>query len=157
MTRLLNGVLQLHDGRDAGLLCRRIINCSRFAGQSSDHEELLTYLVEECWALSLRYEPGGSTRFSTYATNTLCKRLIDWPRSRYGRTRWVFRHRVYERPRVGLVSINGDVPNGSPMVETLPGGSLYDGEHRLADEHRLLDERGRRPGWRDDWLGDEAA
>jgi hypothetical protein len=81
MARLLHGVLTLHDLRDAEFLCRRIISRSRFTPQSSDHEELLTYLIEECWTLSLRYEPGG-IRFSTYATNTLRRRVVDWQRQR---------------------------------------------------------------------------
>jgi hypothetical protein len=90
--------------------------------------------------LSLRYEPRRTVSFSTYATCTLSKRIIDWQRQRYGRTRWTFGDgRVYERPRVKLVSIDGDDSNGSTMVETFPQGSLDDGEHRLADELRLLD------------------
>jgi hypothetical protein len=154
MTRLLHGVLTLHDVRDAELLCRRIISRSRFAPQSSDHEELLTYLNEECWSLSLRYEPGRTISFNTYATRTLSKRIIDWQRQRYGRTRWAFSDgRVYERKRPKLVSLDGDDSNGSPMVETLPGSSLDDGAHRLADELWSLDKRGRRPGGGDDWLG----
>jgi hypothetical protein len=85
-----------------------ILKRSKYEIPSNDYEDLLTYLVEECWTLSLRHEPGGTIAFSTYATNTLSKRLIDWRRQRHGRTRWVFKHRVYERAKVELVSIDAD-------------------------------------------------
>jgi hypothetical protein len=96
--------------------------------------------------------------FSTYATSTLYRRVVDWQRQRCGRTRWAFGNgRVYERKRPELVSLDADDSVGSELVSAQPGSSLDDGEHRMADELRLLDSRGRRPGGRDDWLGDEAA
>jgi hypothetical protein len=35
--------------------------------------------------------------------------------------------------------------------------SLDDGEHRMADQLRELQNRSRRPAGRDSWLGDDAA
>jgi hypothetical protein len=45
------------------------------------------HLLVECWQLSLSYQAGGIS-FSTYAGNTLRRRVVDWQRATVGRTRW---------------------------------------------------------------------
>jgi hypothetical protein len=51
-----------------------------------------------------RLTPGIIDKgFGCFATLTLRRRLVDWQRSKFGRTKWQFKDRVYERPRVELV------------------------------------------------------
>jgi hypothetical protein len=155
MGQLLGSRLALHDVEDVERFCAAIVQRSRFNLGHYEHEDLTSYLIEECWQLSLRFEPGG-IRFSTYAGNTLGKRCHDWFRTHNGRTKWAFKDRVYERPpRPQFISL--DHPECDRLGSSLGSSSLDDDEHRLADELRRLRARARRPGGRDDWLGDEAA
>jgi hypothetical protein len=146
--------LALHDVADAEGFCAFIVARSRLELSYHDREDLHAWLVSECWLLSLRFEPGGIS-FSTYAGNTLKRRSIDWQRQRFGRRTWRFRDKVYERPRVTLVSL--DDPGNDRLESALGGSGLDDCEHRLADELRALDQRGSRPSRRRDWLGEDAA
>lgn len=105
---MLNGTFSLHDVRDVEALCGRLIQQSAPNDLSHhDREDLLTYLIESCWELSRRYEQGSMRQgFSIWATVTLRRRIVDWQRSRNGRTKWAFADRVYERPIPELVSLD---------------------------------------------------
>jgi hypothetical protein len=70
------------------------------------------------WRLSLRFEPGGIS-FSTYAGTTLRKRLVDWQRQRFRRTRYVFTDHVVERKLPELVSLDADGPDRASLAATL--------------------------------------
>jgi RNA polymerase sigma factor (sigma-70 family) len=83
---LLNVVLTLHDIQDVEAFCTRIAETRR-QHNPHDHEDLTAYLIEECYFLSTRYQPGGIT-FSTYARTTLTRRITDWLRQRHVDTRY---------------------------------------------------------------------
>jgi hypothetical protein len=153
---LLSSTFTLHDVRDVESFTGRIVERSGLRLSVEDREELHVYLIETCWEISIRFEPGRIS-FSSFAGSTLPRRVIDWERQRFGRTKWQFRDRVYERPRVELVSLDADDSEHVRLGPSFAGGSLDDGEHRLADQLRDLDQRSSRPGRRPDWLGDEAA
>ena len=109
-----------HDIADVEQFCNRIIHRSRLELSWHERDDLLAYLVETCWQLAEDFRPGG-IRFSTYAGNTLARRVIDWVRARYGRTRWTNPNgqdgTVYERDRVEFVSIEGDLTGNRRGVE----------------------------------------
>jgi len=142
--------------RDVEALCWSVVDRSRLKLNHHDRADLTTYLIETCWVLSERFEPGG-IKFSTFATNTLRFRLVDWQRSRNGRTKWSFAGFTYERVQPQLVSLDADDSLSDRLGSSLAGSGLDDGEPRLSDELRALDKRSSRPGRREDWLGDEAA
>jgi DNA-directed RNA polymerase specialized sigma24 family protein len=146
--------LQLHDIDDAVRFCAAIVAKSNLRLSYHDNEDLRQYLVTELWRLSERYEPGGIS-FSTLARTTLRKRLVDWRRKQYGRRRWQFTDRVYERPSVELVSL--DDPGLDRLGAAVGRSGLDDGEPGLADGLRSLQARARRPRGRNRRLGDEAA
>jgi hypothetical protein len=165
---VLNEPLALHDVQDAEALCARVIERSGLSLSYHDAEDLLAYLVATAWALSLVYDRGDPqypSGFSTYATRTLGLRLIDWQRSRFGRTKWKFsatssinagyRGRTIERERPALVSL--DDPEQDRVGSTLVRSSLDGDERGFAAHMRMLAKRGRRPGRRDDYMGDDAA
>ena len=142
--------------RDVEGLCVQVIHRSALKLSYHEREDLLAYLLALTWELSERFQPGGIS-FCSYATTTLRLRVIDWQRSRNGRTVWKFAGHTYERPRPKLVSLDADDPNGNRLVETLGGSSLDGDASGFAADVRDLAARGRRPRRRDDWMGDEAA
>jgi DNA-directed RNA polymerase specialized sigma24 family protein len=77
----------LHDVRDAVALCGNVIAKSGLKLDHHQHEDLLAFLLEECWLLSLRYERGrGSTStFAGWASYILRRRVVDWLRAQRGR------------------------------------------------------------------------
>ena len=104
---MLAGKLALHDVRDVEGLCARIAQRSAPELSWHEREDLGAYLVATAWELSRRYEPGGANSFSTWATTTLQRRLVDWRRAKDGRSVWRFGDgTVYERPRPELVSLD---------------------------------------------------
>jgi hypothetical protein len=135
--------LALHDVADAERFCAFIVTQSRLELSYHDREDLHAWLLSECWLLSLRFEPGGIS-FSTFAGNTLRRRAIDWQRSHFGRRTWRFKDRVYERPKVELVSLDATeedrleraltVQAGDPEADSDPafGGLLSDGDRQRA-------------------------
>jgi hypothetical protein len=102
---VLNGKLILH-GEDVEALCGKVVTLSRLELTYHEREDLLAYLIEECWELSLRYRPGG-IGFGAYANTTLKKRAIGWDqRIRRRRLKWQFKDRTYQRPSVDVVSLD---------------------------------------------------
>jgi hypothetical protein len=135
---VLNGTLSLHDVRDVERFCRGIAN-GRFELRPDEYDDLLVYLVETCWELSLGFQPGGVS-FSTYAGITLRKRVFDWKRKHNGRTRWQFSDHIYERPLPQFVSLNDpDHDHLGAAVGTSRGDPQVD---RSPDLARLLGGRG---------------
>ena len=155
--QLLGSRFALHDVEDVESFCGSIVQRVKFNLTAHEREELHVYLIETAWELSLITPRPWRTSFSGWVHQRLRLRCIDWQRSHYGRQRWAFRDRIYERPRVELVSLDADDAERDRLEASLSASSLDNGAHRLADELRLLDKRGRRPGGRNDWLGDEAA
>ena len=102
---MLNGRLTLHDITDVEAFCTTIANGSLRQHNPTDQEDLIAYLIEETWILSLRYHPGGIT-FSTWARHTLHRRTIDHLRKRDGRTTWQFNGSRHERARRTIVSLD---------------------------------------------------
>jgi len=93
--------------QDVEAFCARIIERSGLELRYHDREDLLAYLIETAWDLSLGFEPEYSTVvFSTYCGTILRRRVVDWQRRRFGRSRWVFKDRVVVRPRVDVISID---------------------------------------------------
>jgi DNA-directed RNA polymerase specialized sigma24 family protein len=145
-TSVLAGKLLLHEVRDTEALCARVIARSRLTLDGHDYEDLLTFLVESAWELSLRYERGrgSTTTFAGYATTILRRRVFDWQRGRYGRG---------YRPQ--LISLDDLEPDR--LAATQPGSGVDGDASRFAADMRALDARARRPGRGVDWLGGEAA
>ncbi|HXI67494.1 MAG TPA: hypothetical protein VNH41_06120 [Steroidobacteraceae bacterium] len=118
----------MHDVADAEGLCARIIQRSSLTLSFHEHEDLLAFLVETAWELSLSYEPGDLSfppNFSTYANTILSRRCFDWKRGHSGRTTWRFADRVYERKIPELFSFD------DPQRLTRNGT-----ESSLADDYR---------------------
>src|SRR4051812_36883173 len=131
---MLNGRLALCDVDDVEAFCAAVIpNTWRGRLTTDDREQLLTWLIETAWELSVVYRPGGIS-FSTYAGNTLRRRIHDWLRNRDGRTVWKFKDRTHHRPRPTLVSFDNDGELGTSV-----GDFSVDGpEHRVSDLAGLL-------------------
>jgi hypothetical protein len=100
---------------------------------------------------------GTQHPFPTRPDFLLQLRRVNWTRSRFGRNRWVFKDRVYERPRVDLVSLDSLDTDEDRMGNPVAGSSVDGDASGFAADMRTLDKRGRRPGRRNNWLGDEAA
>jgi DNA-directed RNA polymerase specialized sigma24 family protein len=104
--------LALWNVDDAQAFCWAIV---RKAGRELDYhdaEDLAQYLLVECWRLSERYEPGGPD-FDGWAAKILKLRVVDWERSRFGRTKWAFNDRTYERAKPALVSLDDAAMGGA--------------------------------------------
>jgi hypothetical protein len=112
--RLLAGQLALHDVADTEVFCAAIVHTSKLQLSPLEREELLTFLIEEAWRLSGRYEPGGM-RFSAFASYMLKWRIVDWQRKRFGRTKWA---------HANGKSSNGRFPSSS--ASTIPSSINWD-------------------------------
>jgi DNA-directed RNA polymerase specialized sigma24 family protein len=115
---LLSGRYSLLGIDDVEGFCAAIILRSQVDLAHHEHEDLLAYLVETAWELSLDFEPGGIS-FSTYAGTTLRRRVIDWQRQRFGGVPGAFE----------IVSMNGHPSRSS--ASTIPSTIDWD---RLSPE-----------------------
>jgi hypothetical protein len=160
---LLSGKYSLLGIEDVEAFAARIVDRRRLDWLlPHERDDLVVWLVEECWRLSLRFSPQGYP-FSQWVRPTLERRVVDWLRSPAnrrlgsGRTRWKFGDSEYERPLTEVVSLDADDSERDRLGALVAGGSLESGEHRLAAELRDLEARARRPGRGADRLGDTAA
>lgn len=97
--------MKLLDIADLEAFCERAIQRSGITEFGYlDHDDLLAELVAFCWELSADYDPDRS-KFSTYAGNCVYTFIVNWKRSQF-RTRWVFKDRIYERPRPVFVGLD---------------------------------------------------
>lgn len=128
---MLNGTLTLHDIKDVEAFCTTIANTRPH--NTEDHEDLTAYLIAECWILSKRYNHRHQITFSTWAGNTLRKRIIDWERQRHERTCWKTGGRTYERTATRLVPLDQLTDHHTPGMDQT--------EHREPDNERV-DARG---------------
>jgi hypothetical protein len=154
--RLLPRQWRLHDIDDVEAFCRRVLERAGSRLYADEAEDALAYLISECWVLSSAYDPERGASFATFAYRALSRRLVDRARSKY-RTRWVFKDRVYERPRPDLLSLNALNPEHDRLGLAEPGGGVDNGACRLAAELRVLRARGRRPAGRNGGVGENAA
>jgi hypothetical protein len=152
---LLNGTFSLLGIQDVEAFCGRIVERSGLRLSVEDREEFLVFLVEECWLLSTRFQHSRIS-FSSYAGTNLRLRAVDWQRQRFGRTRWVFKDRVYERPRVELVSLDADGGDGE-LDGPVGGRPLAATADRAPDLARALHSRSRPPAGYDHEVGESAA
>lgn len=108
---MLQGTLSLYDIRDVEALAAKVVQQSNLELGYHDKEDLIAYLVSTCWELSLEWEPDESRSwgFAAWATTTLRRRVVDWDRSRKGRTKWQFKDRIYERPRPSFISYEDEI------------------------------------------------
>ena len=85
---MLNGTLSLHDVRDVEAFCAKVVHRSGLRLDTDQQNNLLAYLIGECWLLSERYDPGNghTTSFAGWAAHDLRRRVIDWARAEYGRS-----------------------------------------------------------------------
>ena len=146
---MLPGKLVLHDVADAEGLCARIIQRSSLTLSFHEHEDLLAFLVETAWELSLSYEPGDLSfppNFSTYANTILSRRCFDWKRGQ-GRTRWQFANRTYERTLPVFTTLD-DRPDNADSTSTVDVDRV-----RQLDLGRLLGTRGCGPARRNGEMG----
>ncbi|MBA2359823.1 MAG: hypothetical protein H0V79_02620 [Actinobacteria bacterium] len=138
---------------DVEAFCARVVEKRRLDWLDyHEREALIVYLVEVTWELSERFQPRGYP-FSQWLRSTLERRCIDWLRKEFGRTKSQFSDGSYERKPTEFVSFDADDSEHDLLGAALGGGSVDDGEHRLADQLRSLDARGRRRGRRDDGMG----
>lgn len=153
---LLNAKYSLLEIDDVEAFTGRIVQRSGLRLSVQDQEELHTYLIESAWELSFKHNPERGP-FRSWLGYALRRRVVDWQRSRFGRTRWKFAGRVYERERPQLVSLDGVDADRDRMGEAVAASSLDGDTHSFAADMRTLGARGCRPGRRDESLGDEAA
>jgi hypothetical protein len=145
--------LKLHDLADAEALAGSI--ASKTGGLSADdREDLKQFLLAECWRLSLNYDAAGRPpRFAHHAAGVLKLRVVDWRRSRFGRTKRQFAGHVYERARPQFVSLDADDEhNRDQLAGAVTEGSgapqdgwaadlrglLGEGDRQAARDHELL-------------------
>src|SRR5215207_1858363 len=143
---LLGRPLALHDVDDAERLCSHVANRAGLSLRPHQWDELITYLIGECWRLSLRYEPGkgSTTTFSGWATTNLRFRLNDWLRSPQGGG-WGQQYRN-GNTRPELLSLDGGLDrtlpsgHGNPEIDSSPdlGGVLAAGDRSRARDYRAL-------------------
>ena len=110
---MLNSKLALHDVEDVEALAKDVIRKSGLTLDAYAYEDLLAYLVETAWELSIAWEPARVQpygRFSHECYRRLALRVTDWHRRRNGRTRWQFSGYVHERtiPTVVPLEDRGD-------------------------------------------------
>jgi hypothetical protein len=99
--------LELHDVRDAHALVVAIVQRSGLRLLWHDREDLEQFLLVELWRLSASYDPSHGIAFSTFATPTIRRRVTDWRRTTFGRTKWSWGDgTVYERERPQLLSVD---------------------------------------------------
>ena len=136
---LLNGTFSLLGIQDVEAFAGGIVQRSGLRLSVWDREELHVWLIEECWRLSLKHDAERGA-FATWAGYALRRRVVDWERSRFGRTRWVFSDgRVYERKLPRLVPLDeldaalaegtGDPADGG---DSTLGGLLANGDRQRA-------------------------
>jgi hypothetical protein len=87
--------LALLDVEDTERLVNHVIVRSGLALRPHQHDELATFLIAECWKLSLRFERGrgSTTTFAGWAATNLRLRVVDWLRHEFGSSRL-----VHQRP-----------------------------------------------------------
>jgi DNA-directed RNA polymerase specialized sigma24 family protein len=91
----------------------------------ADERDLIAYLFEVAWQLDRDFDPSrGHISFSTLLYGTAQRRIIDWIRKEYGRSRWQFAGRVHVRVQPELVSLDDDRLDAS--LATQPGDSPSD-------------------------------
>ena len=156
---MLNGKLALHDIHDVEAFCTTIAKGRNRQHNHHEQEDLIAWLIEECWILSTRYQPGGIT-FSTWARTTLQKRVHDHIRQRDGRTTWKFKNHTHTRTRPHLVSLDNptwmdgrdeearttiglDYYSRAGLGHSVTGQPLDPEIHRSPDLMRLLRTRDR--------------
>ena len=133
---MLNGRLSLHDIDDVEAFCIRIARPYFPRIDRQDHEDLLSYLIATCWELSTRYK-GDGKRFSAGAGTILALRIVEWKRERYGRTRYRFKDRSYDRVPPSFVYVD------DPLEQPVRGVAVDVAERSSADLLRVLGTRGR--------------
>lgn len=92
-----------------------------------EQEDLLSYLVEEAWLFSVRYDQGRraiGNGFGGSLKIALRNKVVDWQRQRNGRTKWQFKDRVYERVIPVFVPLEdrGDGVDHSQLGDLDSGG-----------------------------------
>ena len=144
--------LQLHDVHDAEGFAAAIANRSRLNLSPDDREDLRQFLLISLWELSLRYERGDPrypSRFGSYASGILQRRVVDWARSKWGRTTWQFKDHTHERKRPELVSLDdgddhgrlGGLVDAGDGDHALGWDSALGGLLRNADRQEVADTR----------------
>ena len=114
---MLYGKLSLLGIDDVDGFCFRLVQRSGLELSRTDFDDLHAWLIEECWILSLRFEPGPAS-FSSYAGARLRLRVVDWKRQQQGgRTVWRFKDRVHTRTPPVVVSLDG--PDGDSLGPSL--------------------------------------
>jgi hypothetical protein len=98
-----------------------------------ERDDLVVFLVETAWKLSLRYEPMGFA-FSQWVRPTLDRRVTDWLRREFFDARY-----VSQPPE--LVPLDTDDLEHDRLGAALTGSGLDRDEHRLADELRSLEAK----------------
>src|SRR5512144_1257928 len=126
LASVLSRKLALHDVEDVEAFCIGIFKAKAGEIPDRDHEDAIAYLIETAWELSVEYRTGGMA-FSAYATYTLKRRLVDWQRRQYGRTRWSSPSYVYERPRPHFLPLEHR-PDGPVhgLLDHAYGGGIQD-------------------------------
>jgi hypothetical protein len=152
---LLIRPLPLHNIDDVERFCSDIVRRGNFELSFHEHEELITFLISECWLLSERYEAGRIRKgFSVWAGITLRKRAVEWDqRIRRPRVKWAFRDRVYIRPVPKLVSFDADDSLRDRLDETVAARSSDPAADSSPDLERFLEEGDREKARDFDALG----
>jgi hypothetical protein len=109
--------------RDAEAFCAGIIHRRGLGLSWNQRESLLAFLVIECWRLTANHEPDRAA-FTSWATPTLQRKIVDWIRSREaelegfgdGRRVWKFAGYTHVRERPQVISLDADGELGESLA-----------------------------------------
>jgi hypothetical protein len=148
---MLREKLQLFEVLDTEALCAHVIRRSGFQLGHYEFENCLTFLIETAWEYSLTYQPSVPPRFAVHLKGLLGRRLVDWQRTRNGRTKWQFADRTYERVLPTFTSLD-DRP-----VEAVDPQSVDAGAYSDSVARRVLRTRDSEQAGHDVEVGEAAA
>lgn len=135
---LLAHRLDLGNLIDVEAFCARIVarQLASVGGylEPADREDAVAYLIGEAWILWSRFDESKGATFWTYSSPVLRRRMVDWYRSRFGRSS--------NAPRPRIVST--DELEQAELERAIRGRAADDPADSYTDLSRMLAGAGRR-------------
>lgn len=137
---LLAHRLDLGNLIDVEAFCSRIVTRQLASAggylEPADREDAIAYLIGEAWILYSRFDAAKGATFWTYSSPVLQRRMVDWYRTKFGRSS--------NAPRPRMVST--DELERTELERALSGRTGDDPANSYSDLAGQLAGRGRRRG-----------